>query len=294
MVNLKLIGLLVVLSLQCFAGLKFGSYNIRTFDKNGSYTNKVELKEIIRKANFDFYSVEEIVNAESFKNFIKINFPQFDVVLSSCGGAGRQKLGFVYNRFKVKMLSIREDDILSDVKSSGCDSLRPAMIGEFQQISNGRKFNAIAVHLKAGSGSRNYSRRNTQYAILGDLVEAFQKRGQKDIVIMGDFNTTGYALRDADYKNFRKFLNDHSLSTSARYIRCTSYWGGSDYSDNIEEASTLDHIVYSDNFMGNDSLSFDVYAHCEKARCRDTYVNVLGTSYEEVSDHCPISLQVND
>lgn len=294
MVNLKLIGLLVVLSLQSFAGLKFGSYNIRTFDKNSSSTNKVELKEIISNANFDFYGVQEIVNADSFKKFIEINFPQFEVVLSNCGGAGRQKLGFVYNKFKVKMLSIREDDTISDVKSTRCDSLRPAMVGEFEVKSSRKRFSAIVVHLKAGSGTRNYSRRNIQYGILGEIVEDFQKRGQKDIVLMGDFNTTGYIHRDADYKNFRKFLNEHNLSTSARYIKCTSYWGGSDYSDNIEESSILDHIVYSDNFLNNTSLNFDVYAHCEKARCQDTYVNVLGTSYEEVSDHCPISLKVND
>ena len=294
MVNLKLIGLLVVLSLQCFAGLKFGSYNIRTFDKNSSTTNKVELKRILQNAEMDFYGVQEIVNADSFEKFIKNNFPEFDVVLSRCGGAGQQKLGFVYNKFKFKMHSVKEDGTVSDVKSKRCHSLRPALVGEFEVRRTKQRFNAIVVHLKAGSGSRNYNRRNIQYGILGEMVQDFQKRGSKHIVLMGDFNTTGYIHRDADYKNFRRFLNQNDLSTSARYIRCTSYWGGSDYSDNIEESSILDHIVYSDDFLGNSSLNFDVYSHCEKARCNDTYERVLGVSYEEVSDHCPISLKVNE
>lgn len=293
MVNLKLIGLLVVLSLQSFAGLKFGSFNIRTFDKNSSSTNKIELRRILEDADFDFFSVQEIVNADSFKKFIKDNFNKFTVVLSECGGAGKQKLGFVFNHYKIKMNSIKEDSTLSDVKER-CSSLRPAMIGDFEVRSNKKKFSAIAVHLKAGSGTRNYNRRNVQYGILSEMVESYQKSGKKNIVIMGDFNTTGYIHRDVDYKNFRDFLNNNQLSTSARYLKCTSYWGGSDYNDNIEESSTLDHIVYSRNFLDNRRLNFGLYAHCKKARCQDTYAQDLGVSYDEVSDHCPISLTVND
>jgi len=295
MVILKFLSLLIVFSFSTYAGLNFGSYNIRTFDRNSSSTNKVELQKIIENADFDFFGVQEIVNGDSFEKFIKTNFKQYSVVLSQCGGAGRQKLGFVYNHYKFKLLKVREDDTLSDVKKvERCDSLRPAMIGDFLVRSTKQKFTAIVVHLKAGSGDSNYARRNVQYGILSDMVNAYQRSGKEHIVLMGDFNTTGYIHKDVDYKNFRKFINNNDLNTSARYIRCTSYWGGADYNDNIEESSILDHIVYSDNFLNHKSLSFDVQAHCKKARCNDTYQSNLGVSYEEVSDHCPIQLTIND
>lgn len=294
MVSLKLLSILIFLSTSIYADVKFGSYNIRTFDKNSSSTNKIELRKIIENADFDFFGVQEIVNADSFKKFIQENFNEYSVILSTCGGAGKQKLGFVYNHRKFKLLKITEDDSLSDVKNERCDSLRPAMVGDFQIKSSKKKFTAIVVHLKAGSGSRNYARRNTQYGILSDMVERFKKSGKKNIILMGDFNTTGYDHMDDDYKNFRSFINAGNLNTSARYIQCTSYWGGADYNDNIEESSTLDHIIYTDNFLDHSKLSFEVRAHCQKAKCRDTYETSLGVSYQEVSDHCPIELSVHE
>lgn len=295
MVSLKLLSILIFLSTSLYADIKFGSYNIRTFDKHSSSTNKTELRRIIEDADFDFFGVQEIVNADSFKKFIQDNFSEYSVILSTCGGAGKQKLGFVYNHRIFKLLKIAEDDTLSDVKSQKrCDSLRPAMVGDFQIKSSKKKFTAIAVHLKAGSGSRNYSRRNTQYGILSDMVQSFKRSGKKNIILMGDFNTTGYDLKDDDYKNFRSFINSSDLNTSARYIQCTAYWGGSDYNDNIEESSTLDHLIYTDNFLDHKSLSFDVKAHCSKVKCRDTYETSLGVSYQEVSDHCPIELAVHE
>ncbi len=86
--------LTLILPYASAASVTFSTYNIRTFDKSQSYTNKQELKNILTKLRTDFLVVQEIVNTSSFLKFIKEEFPHYKAVLSNCGGRGRQKIGF--------------------------------------------------------------------------------------------------------------------------------------------------------------------------------------------------------
>ena len=61
----------ILASNTVYSAIKVATYNIRTFDVKNSYTNKVELKKNITKLKADIIAVEEIVNATSFKRFIR-------------------------------------------------------------------------------------------------------------------------------------------------------------------------------------------------------------------------------
>lgn len=260
------------------------------FDSKPGTTNKKELVKILNDLDFDFLTVEEIVNAGSFTNLIERNFRDHKLLLSRCGGGGKQKLGFIYNKSKFQLINFYEDDSLSDTRTSddGCGRLRPALVGIFKEKKTNKKFVMIGVHLKAGGSPSSYAQREEQYKTLKSIIRSFKRKRIYDVVVMGDFNTTGYVHRDEDYSNFRDLLSDVRLNTSATKLDCTSYWSGMNTQDDIEESSILDHIVYPDRFLNYSRARVEVHSHCAKVRCSNVSDRELGKSYEEVSDHCPV------
>jgi endonuclease/exonuclease/phosphatase family metal-dependent hydrolase len=276
-----------------FAAVKVASYNIRNFDSSKGPTDKKELKKIIRSLKADLITVEEIVNTASFKKFVKSQLPEYGVSLARCGGGGRQKIGFLYNKVKFSLLNISEDNRVSDpanvVTELGCGRLRPALVGVFLENKTNEQFVVIGLHLKAGGAQRSFNKRWKQYKIVAKIVSEL-KVNYKNIIIMGDFNTTGYSIMDADFDKFEDLLADTKMNTSATEISCTSYWAGYNRQDNIEEASILDHIVYPSNFLGYKAGKVEVHSHCKKSNCSNVSPSDLGSSYKNVSDHCPISI----
>ncbi len=284
----------LISSTLCYGSLNFGTYNIRTFDYRNDYTNKIELKSIINKMDPDFLTVEEIINSTSFRHFIKKNFPDYSLYLNGCGGSGRQKIGFLYKKSLFNPIRFYEDYRLSSIPRSQvsfeCGSLRSALVGIFEYKTTKKKFVAIGLHLKAGSNASSYERRARQYNILEKMVNEFEQKGYKNIVLMGDMNTTGFKLKDSDYSEFNKMVRGLGYETSSRNLECTSYWSGSDRYDNIEESSVLDHIIFSENFLGYKSTKTKLYSFCAAQKCEHMSANDLGIQYKEVSDHCPVSL----
>jgi endonuclease/exonuclease/phosphatase family metal-dependent hydrolase len=280
------------------ASLKVGTYNIRTFDSSPGMTNKIELVKILKKLKFDILGVEEIINDKSFKSLIKNNFKNHKVIMSRCGGAGRQKVGFVYNTKKLKFISYKEDSRVGGAATQdneGCARLRPAFIGNFKEIATSKNFSIVVVHLKAGGGSRSYTRRAKQYIILENLISELKAKHKKtnQVIVLGDFNTTGYVPRDEDFQNFSDMLSKLRFTSAAEKIDCTSYWSGTNRSDNIEESSILDHIIYPKKFLGYNKVSTKMGTHCAKVKCAYTSASELGISYEQVSDHCPMMTTFN-
>jgi len=281
--------LLCLAAFNLYAESRFATYNIRMYDARSGITDKVELKKIITELDADFITVEEIVNSSSLRNFVKNEFPLYDLALSKCGGGGNQKIGFIYKKSKYKLNKLFEDRRLSSVKNQkGCGSLRPALIGYFTDLSLQKDFVAIGLHLKAGSGKKNYDRRNKQFKILVTIVEEIKRKGISDFIIMGDLNTTGFIDQNEDYKNFNFMLNKINVKTGSTQLNCTSYWSGEDSTDNIEEASILDHVIPSTNFLNTKSVQTELFAHCKKSLCENVSADELGTSYLSVSDHCPV------
>lgn len=284
---------LLALSINSIASVKFATYNIRHFDSKNTQTNKAELKKILQRLDADFLTVQEIVNTASFKTFFHKNFPEFNIVFSRCGGGGKQKIGFVYNSVKFKLTRSYEDSRISDPGTQGelgCARLRPALVGFFEDRKTGEDFVVVGVHLKAGGRPSSYQMRTKQYSMLTDIINDLKQKGENDILIMGDFNTTGYVLNDSDYHNFADMLGDIRMKSISERIKCTSYWSGTNRSDDIEESSILDHVVYPANFMGMRMDSYGLHSHCKKVSCRNTSAKNLGISYKEVTDHCPVSL----
>ena len=263
------------------------TYNIRNFDRDhdAGRTNLNELGRIIKEFRSDVIAFEEVVNFDAFDTLIKKNLPGFQYQLSDCGGFGKQHLAVVYNTRMFEYVHHVEDLSFSGNSSERCGSLRPVLLVTLRHKENNKIYTFGAVHLKAGGDDRAFKQRWEQYSKLEKLS---RKYAAQNLILLGDFNTTGYNIQNEDFEKFEEFIGDASLRTMTESIGCTNYWqgtlGGPEY-----QPSILDHIVVQDKHMRSIE-SVKVGAHCAKLDCRPASPTDLGLSYQSVSDHCPLQV----
>jgi endonuclease/exonuclease/phosphatase family metal-dependent hydrolase len=293
----KLLALLVLaLSLPLHA-LTIGAYNIRNFDYDQRYriqTNKPALLTILTALKVDVLSVEEINNTAEFEKFIATKMPGYDSELSRCGGTHGQRLGFIYNKQKVDLLSFNEDLSISEPGTPGaCDAgSRPLAIALFQIKATKQRFYGITAHLKSGSDPQSVAKRQKQYEIIAKVVNELRtKTGVKDFYIAGDMNTTEYLSRGSDFVAFNNLVKSLGMVSLTDRLGCSAYWwGGTD--DGIETPSLLDHVIVTPGLIKNSGAKAKAGGHCQKVNCREVPIADLGISYEGVSDHCPITATI--
>ncbi|WP_408097827.1 endonuclease/exonuclease/phosphatase family protein [Peredibacter sp. HCB2-198] len=279
--------LILLLSSHAWAKWSVSTYNIRNFDKDSGagQTNVAELGKIIKSVQSDVMAFEEVVNRTAFDSLIKQNLPGYAYQMSNCGGFGKQNLAVVYNPKVFEFMSTVEDLSFSGSNNNSCGSLRPALLVTLMHIASKKIYTFGAVHLKAGGDNRAMSQRWKQYQNLAGLVK---KYAAQNLILLGDFNTTGYNIQDQDYQRFEDMLSGAGVRTMSENIGCTNYWkgtlGGAEF-----QSSVLDHIVLQDKNLSQ-VMNVRVGAHCAMMDCRPATPQDLGVSYQSVSDHCPVQV----
>jgi endonuclease/exonuclease/phosphatase family metal-dependent hydrolase len=278
---------LLFVSTQVWAKWSVSTFNIRNFDKDPSagQTNLAELQKVINFAKSDVMAFEEVVNVTAFKSLMAVTLPDYKYEISSCGGFGKQQLALAYDPKVFTWVSSAEDRTFSGPSASACGSLRPLFLVTLEQKTTKKLFVFGVAHLKAGGDARAFSQRWDQYKKLKKIAATHET---KDLILLGDFNTTGYNIKNEDYVQFEEFLSEGNLRTMSENVGCTSYWEGTDGGAE-QESSILDHIVLQNK---NAALVQDVIvgSHCAKMACRPATIAELGVTYQAVSDHCPVQV----
>lgn len=279
--------LILLMSSHVWAKWSVSTYNIRNFDKDpgAGRTDLAELGKIIKSVQSDVMAFEEVVNRDAFKKLMASTLPGYKYSLSKCGGAGKQNLAVVYNPNVFDYSGEREDLTFSGEDSDYCDSLRPVFLVTLKHKETQKKYTFGAVHLKAGGTYSAMSRRWEQYQKLEKLAGSYE--GQ-NLILLGDFNTTGYNIRNEDYTKFEELLNGSGLRTMTESLGCTNYWTGTSGGKQFE-SSILDHIVLQDKMVKSVS-AVRVGSFCAVTQCRPAYSDELGRGFEAVSDHCPVQV----
>lgn len=284
---------LTLLSSVSQAAITIGTYNIRNFDYDQRYrisTNKPELSKMILALKADVISVEEINNTQAWDKYVQTSLPGYDTEVSRCGGEHGQRLGFLYNKNTIEMLSFNEDlSIVEPGTPGSCDAgSRPLAIALFKIKATGQKFYGMTAHLKSGGNASSLQKRAQQFQIIKKIInELKSKTGVKDFYFAGDLNTTEYTNKGPDFQMLTGVVRDLGMTDVTSNLKCTAYyWGGTD--DGIESPSMLDHIVVTPGLM-KIAPKAQAFGHCQTASCREVPIKQLGVSYESVSDHCPIT-----
>lgn len=276
----------LLLGSQAWAGWSVSQYNIRNFNKDpgAGETDLVQLGKNLKSFKSDVMSFVEVVNADAFRTLIQTNLPGYQVQISNCGGFGKQKLAVAYNPKVFKFISSAED--LNFSGSTGkCASLRPAFLVTLEHVATKKAYVFAALHLKAGGAEAAMRTRWTQYQLLAKLATVYSNQ---NLIMLGDLNTTGYNIKDADFDSFQSLLSVSKMTTASQNLHCTSYWEGT-LGNGLHQSSILDHIVVK-NSMAKEVVNVQVGAHCAKLNCADATPEDLGIDYQHVSDHCPIQV----
>lgn len=278
---------LLLLTSSAWARWSVATYNIRNFDSDptAGKTDYQELQKIITSVKSDVMAFEEVVNAEAFKTVLNKALPGYRYSLSSCGGRGKQKIAIAFNPAVFEFVSQKEDFSFSGSGQDACGSLRPVFLVTLKMKATKEQFIFAGIHLKAGGDPRSMETRWGQYKKLERLVEGARNT---QMILLGDFNTTGYNIRNNDYSRFEDFLGNAGLRTSAETTACTNYWTGADQNPDFLP-SILDHIVMTDAQAAK-IASTKVGAHCQATKCAEASEAELGLSYAKVSDHCPVQV----
>lgn len=280
--------IMLLISSTAWAKWSVSAYNIRNFDRDpdAGQTDYNELQRIIGTVKSDVMAFEEVVNADAFASVMAKALPSYRYTISTCGGFGKQKIAIAYNPKVFDFVSQKEDMTFSgSALESSCGSLRPVFLVTLKMKKTDENFIFAGVHLKAGGDPRSMQSRWGQYRKLENLI---QEVGNGKLILMGDFNTTGYNIRNDDYTRFNQMLEQSGMWTASENIACTNYWTGGDQNPNMAP-SILDHIIMS-NAMASNVETAKVGTHCQKTSCAEVLEADLGLSYAKVSDHCPIQV----
>jgi endonuclease/exonuclease/phosphatase family metal-dependent hydrolase len=277
---------ILLLSFPGWAKWSVTTYNIRNFDSDpwSGNTNIQELGKIIKEVKSDVMVFEEVVNEKAFEDLVKKYLSGYAYEISDCGGYGKQHLAIVYNPKTFEYVKQVEDLSFSGSRS-GCGSLRPVLLVTLKHLESKKNYTFGAVHLKAGGNDRAFRQRWEQYNKLEDLSKDYSK---ENLILLGDFNTTGYYIKDTDFQKFQDFMNESKLRTVAESIGCTNYWSGTQGGDEFQP-SILDHVVVQDKNVSSIE-GIKVASHCAKMACRPATPERLGTTFQNVSDHCPVQV----
>ena len=299
--RVSILFVLLVLNLNVVqAASKIASYNIRNFDydeRSHTPTNKFHLVRTLGALDADLIAVQEINNVSEFQNMIETNFNgEYSSVLTECGGAHGQRLGFVYKKSAYKLLSFEQDLRTSNVNNPSQQSCnagsRPLALAVFRDLETNKMILTISVHLKSGGREKDISKRFKQIKVIENVIQEYKNDGVENFIVMGDFNSTQYSLRDQHYENFKHKVSKLNAIDATENIKCTAYWwGGID--DLTQYPSHLDHILISDSLTNGQKVQATKAGHCQQLACSPTLESKMGVSFDEVSDHCPLSAELN-
>ncbi len=274
------------------AELRMSTYNIKNYNydrRTGLFTDDQKLIEIFNEISPQILALQEVVNEDALKSVISKFNQNFSVVITKCGGYAKQKIAVAFNKKRFQLLETKE---LKDLSlSSACNSgVRPALLVKLRDKKEDIELDIIAVHLKAGAADSSANKRIEQLGLLKKHIEELKRSGEKNIVLLGDFNTTNFVLGNEYHDAFVDFADTEKLTNFAQEVQCSSYWWGG-ISDGLQHPGLLDHILISNSLEGKyQEVTASSGAHCKKNNCLAASEDELGMTYKRVSDHCPVTL----
>jgi endonuclease/exonuclease/phosphatase family metal-dependent hydrolase len=286
--------------------LRLAAWNIRNFpyDDRPQYpdlgyfrhTNICDLEQVLKGLDADVLGVEEIREPQRFERILRASGKgrEYRAVFSAGGGRWGQHVGIAWDQERLRLAAQPQE-----VKEVALDdTLRPALAAYLRSTHpDGVDLTVVEVHLRAGP--RGYDERLEQYRRLATWVNGWvQKVGDEDVVVQGDFNTTGPPGGTAadELAAADQILGGAGLRRLVNTTGCSEYWEGPGKPDGVQIPGLLDQVYV----RGLQELDRDVplqsWLHCFLAGCQQLISrpgHEDGTFWD-VSDHCPLTYQIED
>ena len=282
------------------AGARVATWNLRNFPFRSERGRPDEgphdlerMRATLRALDADVIAVQEVLDDDALRTLAAGR----TVLLSRAGGRGHQRVGLLLNPDRVELLDgPREHD---SITAGG--RVRPAL-SAYVRVGD-LDFHVVVVHLKASP--HGYELRTQQWATLVEIVEQLRQdpgpgAGDRDVVILGDFNTTGPPGRDAvgareqlELAALDRALTGAGLRRLDNRTGCSAYWEGS-RRDAWKEPSWLDQIVVPAEWLpsgtGGGTRAARSVGHCARHECAPLRSSSAypEADFATMSDHCPV------
>jgi endonuclease/exonuclease/phosphatase family metal-dependent hydrolase len=214
--------------------------------------------------------------------------------LEKCGKPEAGHVGLLWNTARVKARDFWESNELLVGKPCDLD-WRPGLAGYFE-FPGGFDAHIVALHAVAGESRERMEARQSAFRSFGQLQRAaFRRHADADLILVGDFNTSG--CDDCEPKRssgweveqLRELLQrtKPALRLVPPTVACSEYHGNEPY--------LLDHFAVSSTTR---ELAADARAvvdgYCVESKCSSDYDQDQRDIYDDISDHCPLVLELTD
>ncbi len=260
--------------------LRVLSWNLENFPADHDVA---KMSRWIERAAPQVVAIQEVRDAGALAALV----PEHAAALSQRGGARGQTLGIAIGPDADGTALVEHDALELGGR------VRPAVSSYIRAA--GRDFHLVVVHLKATP--TGLEMRRLQWAALVDLIArlplAGPGAGDRDLVVVGDFNATGAdAMTAADERTALAAVLAHlDLRPVDPADGCSAYWDGARRDAWLEP--TLLDLAFVRGFDGADvtarALGACATHRCAPLRTTDAHPDpdIVGTS-----DHCPLLLEL--
>lgn len=287
--------------------LRFASWNIRFFPDGGPRgpyrpTDIEWLACSIAFLQIDLLAVQEFL-APVRKNKERIGAANTELIgalnrftggdwaleLDDCepNRMDRQHVGLLYNRATLDVSTIRQIDSMNP--DGGCRHLRPGLAATVKG-KGGLDLHVVSFHAKAYADERSRARRQAVYDAFPEIIQEIRAGSdERDLLILGDFNTVGCRECPAEESPAEEIeaLARIAESVGLRLVdaapECTHYW------DREKSFEAIDHIL-ADAKMRELAGSVRRSGFCGGYDCE----HHGGPSHAALSDHCPLLIDLLD
>jgi len=286
--------------------LRIASWNVRNFPLDerpeeddlgySRRTNICDFETAFGGLDADLYGLQEVNDIRRFQPILRraCGERSMDVRYSANGGRHGQHLAIAWDNTVLELVG-DPMEIHELVLEPG---MRPAFACYFRSLrAGGVDFTVVVVHLE--SGPRNFGDRRRQNRELVKWLETWiDEIGDPDVVVLGDFNTTGSPRGglEGELQSVDSILGRAGLDRLNNPLGCTSYWEGGGKRDGVHQPSLLDHVFVGGFGLDAVTRPIETWLHCARWGCEEL-VSRPGEedgTFWDVSDHCPLTFEILD
>jgi hypothetical protein len=250
---------------------------------HGNHTDIPAVFNLLKQLDIELLGVVEIVDPQVLQDSArKYLGDQYKVIYAPSPGS--QKVGFLYDSSVLELKD--KPQVYYDVALKPDSWLRPAFRAYFKYKPNGFDFHAIICHLKAGPNG--WKIRKKQWQALQNILSDLQKNsGDKDIVVMGDFNNVSKLGYNEFLPVIKKLHFDWATGLLAQEHLYSNYWQPH-YDEEYIKGSLIDQIFISrDAEQEYIPKSIEVGGACAKG-APEYKGAAIPAYFKKISDHCPV------
>lgn len=283
LVGLALVGALAWLVGDDEPPVQVATFNIRFFPEPTTDLDAVAAR--MAEVDADVMAVQEIRDPEALGQVLRTASEATGRDLRASLGRYCRKsslwLGIVYDHDRYRVVETRGHGELAPPGHDGCgDGYPPAFAAQLED-DEGSRVLAMSVHLKCCGSVTDHLRRRQQWAMLVASLPELERQLDGDLVIAGDFNTTGWHDDEWGERTFiESVVAASGLTLTTRDVGCTEYWEPKGPGRGFA-TSTLDHILT----RAGEWEPAEAMGMCEHHACA---LGDPGSDYVSVSDHCPV------